>query len=86
MQLKIKKKTVISTGVGSCTQAGTTDSSTFYCGFGQNCNNWAGLTCFNPVTNNAAATVCTSAHWQCSVNIELLLNAKKNRIYSLFNG
>ena len=61
------KKHVISTGVGSCANAGTTDGTTYYCGTGQNCNNWNGFSCWSPKDNAQASTACTNAQWQCSV-------------------
>ena len=62
---QLKKKTNISTGVGSCAQNGTTDLNTYICGTGPECNNFENKTCWSPVNN--ANTTCTSSDWQCKV-------------------
>ena len=59
-------QTIISTGVGACASAGTTNSATFYCG-GLKCNNFLGKTCWNPLTDSVALTTCTASQWQCKV-------------------
>jgi hypothetical protein len=41
------KKTDISTGIGSCARNGTSDSKTFYCGTGPECNKFAGYYIFD---------------------------------------
>ena len=61
-------KTDIATGVGSCASSGSTDSSTYYCGSGANCNNPSGNTCWNPINGAQATTICSSTQWQCKVN------------------
>ena len=60
-------KTDIVTGVGSCTGAGNTDSTTFYCGSGANCNNPSDTTCWDPINDAASSTKCSSSEWQCAV-------------------
>ena len=59
---------MIADGTGSCAAAGTTDSTSFYCADGENCNNFEGKTCWNPATGAEAATECTSTQWQCKVS------------------
>ena len=64
---KFIKKTNITNGEGSCAQAGTTDDSAFYCPNGAECNNFAGKTCWDPLSGQAAKTLCKSDEWQCKV-------------------
>lgn len=61
-------KTDIETGVGSCTGAGTTDSTTYYCGSGPDCNNPSVNTCWNPINGAQVSGYCSSSQWQCKVN------------------
>ena len=55
-------------GTGSCAAAGTTDSTSFYCANGENCNNFDGKTCWDPASNATATRACTSSQWQCKVS------------------
>ena len=66
-------KTVIATGVGTCTGAGNTDSTTFYCGSGTNCNNPSLNTCWDPVNNLQLAQTCSPSQWQCKVNYKNII-------------
>ena len=59
---------MIADGTGSCAQGGTTDSTSFYCAYGENCNNFEGKTCWDPASNAEVATACTSSQWQCKVS------------------
>ena len=63
----IFKKTDISTGKGSCARNGTTDSNTFYCGTGPECNNFAGKSCWNPAAGVKATDLCANTDYQCKV-------------------
>jgi hypothetical protein len=70
-------KTDISTGVGSCAQAGTTDDKAFYCPNGAECNNFVGKSCWDPVSGNASSTLCKANEWQCTV---FIVHFKKDQI------
>ena len=58
-------KTDLKTGLGSCTGYGFIDADAFYCGTGNNCNNWSNFKCSNPL--NQTEIQCTSSDWQCKV-------------------
>ncbi len=60
------KKTVLETGVGSCAGLINPDETAYYCGAGDDCNNFEGKTCWN-AKGGAASTACTSSDWQCKV-------------------
>jgi hypothetical protein len=83
-------KTDISTGVGSCAQAGTTDDKAFYCANGAECNNFVNKACWDPVSGQAATTLCKANDWQCKVCIVFLKNieysSKICRIECSFEG
>jgi hypothetical protein len=61
------KKTDTTNGEGSCAQAGTTDSNTFYCGTGPDCNNFAGKSCWNPSVGTKSTDLCSNTDYQCKV-------------------
>jgi len=63
----LKKKHDILSGVGSCARFGFTDTNTYYCGTGPQCNNFIGKTCWNPAGNAQATAPCSSSDWQCKV-------------------
>ena len=67
-------QTDLSTGAGSCTGAGTTNSAVYFCGSGANCNNPSGKTCWDPVNGVVASTTCTASQWQCTVRKTDILN------------
>jgi hypothetical protein len=69
---KLISKTNITSGEGSCAQAGTTDDNTFYCPNGAECNNFAGKTCWDPVSGQATSTLCKADEWQCEVCVILV--------------
>jgi hypothetical protein len=60
------KKTVLETGVGSCAGLINPDENAFYCGTGDDCNNFVNKTCWN-AKGGAASAACTSSDWQCKV-------------------
>ena len=67
-------KTDLKTGKGSCTGYGFIDKDAFYCGTGDNCNNWSNFKCSNPL--NQTEIQCTSSDWQCKVSDLIFLLIK----------
>jgi hypothetical protein len=68
-----KIKTNITSGEGSCAQAGTTNDKAFYCPNGAECNNFVGKTCWDPLSDTAASTLCQANEWQCKVSGHLFI-------------
>ena len=59
---------MIGDGKGSCAGIGKTDSTSFYCAYEENCNNFEGKSCWNPVDGVAVGTKCAANEWQCKVS------------------
>ena len=71
---KMYKQTNLITGEGSCATNGTTNDKAFFCPNGAECNNFAGKSCWDPLSGKAAVTLCNANEWQCKVSYALMFN------------
>jgi hypothetical protein len=81
----LKKKTNITSGEGSCAQAGTTDDKVFYCPNGAECNNFVGKSCWDPLSGKVASTLCKANEWQCKVCIVFMKYSQPSSVHTHVN-